>query len=79
VDRAGKTANVQGKVGTRLLTVSWENKIEAGGDCGGNMECGSCRVIVDRLFLSKLPAQSAGEKELLGCLGIDLPEGLASC
>lgn len=75
VDRAGKEVPVKGKVGTRLLTVSWENKIDAGGDCGGNMECGSCRVVVDPAFRGKLPPQSPIEKELLATLGPDVEEG----
>ena len=36
------------------------------GDCGGNMECGTCHVYVDAAWLEKLSELSSFEDAMLG-------------
>jgi len=74
VDKMGDEQKVQGRVNYRLLTAGLENKIAIGGNCGGNMECGSCHVILQEDFAHLLPKPSVSEQDVLDTFGNQLTE-----
>jgi 2Fe-2S ferredoxin len=53
--------------GTSAMRAALTNAVDAiEAECGGSLACGTCHVYVDRPFLSKLPAISPPEEEMLG-------------
>lgn len=52
--------------GTNLMKAAVANGIyDIVGDCGGSASCATCHVYVDDTYLSKIPAASAREMEML--------------
>lgn len=50
------------------------------GECGGSMMCATCHVYVDKAFISKLPAMSDIESEMLDSAASERrPESRLSC
>lgn len=65
--RTGEMHALQCDPGMGLMKVLAESDlVEA--TCGGECSCATCQVYVDPLWLPKLPAQSALEREVLDAL-----------
>lgn len=45
------------------------------GDCGGGLACATCHVFVSPEFISRLPAMTEGEYEMLDYAAADRREG----
>lgn len=53
-------------VGTSLMQAATINDISGIiGDCGGDASCATCHVLVQEEYMSKLPAPSQSEDEML--------------
>ncbi len=48
-------------------------------DCGGSMACGTCHVVIDLVWHSKLPVQSANEREMLEYVPEPQPNTRLTC
>ena len=61
--------------GTSLMKAAVSNGIyDIVGDCGGSASCATCHVYVDGAYLSKVPAPSAREMEMLACTSAERRE-----
>jgi len=64
----GSETELEVACGTNLMQAAVSNGIYAiVGDCGGSASCATCHVYVDEAFLSKIPAPSSRESEMLEC------------
>ena len=71
-DGAGTLQSMVGQVGERLLTTFKRHNDLLEGACGGNMDCGTCHVLVDDAWAPRLPTASGllrepGEPAGAGC------------
>ena len=48
-------------------------------DCGGAMACGTCHVVIDPIWTTKLPLQSTNELEMLEYVPNPQPNTRLSC
>ncbi|KAI8618163.1 hypothetical protein BC830DRAFT_1253927 [Chytriomyces sp. MP71] len=65
-DENEERKEVRVKLGERLLEVAQAHQIPTiDGVCGGNMECATCHVIVDKAHFDALPKTSEGEEDML--------------
>lgn len=80
VDRDGVEHQVTAKVGATLMEVLRDQE-ELGvvALCGGICSCATCHIYVDPTWVSKLPAASTGEQELLSDTPDNTPESRLSC
>ena len=73
VDRDGKLINAKAKIGTNMLDVVLDNKIDIDGfgACEGTLACSTCHVILDSENYKTLPEPVEEENDML-----DLAYGL---
>jgi 2Fe-2S ferredoxin len=65
-NHAGETSSIKAKVGETLMEILRNNGMdELLALCGGCCSCATCHIYIDPEFVSKLPAMSADEDELL--------------
>ncbi|WP_373080900.1 2Fe-2S iron-sulfur cluster-binding protein [Zhongshania sp.] len=66
IDHAGTTHEVDGTEGESLMCAAINNLVPGiDGDCGGNCACGTCHIIVDADWASRLDSRSSEESSLL--------------
>lgn len=65
IEKSGLRHEVVGEVGQSLLKIAHANQIPIEGACGGAMACSTCHVIVDPAWVTKLPAASDDETDML--------------
>ena len=62
----GSLRALQARVGRSLMQEALSAGVEEiAADCGGSLTCATCHVIVDALWLARLPAPSADELSML--------------
>jgi ferredoxin, 2Fe-2S len=64
-DLEGKTHEVEGLEGYRLMEVIRDNDIHIKAECNGCCACAGCHVYVGKKWLSKIPVIQEEEKKLL--------------
>ena len=80
VDSSGVEHVVAAQPGETAMRCATSHSIPGiAGECGGAMACGTCHVYVEGGWLSKLPAPSSQERDMLsGCLETQ-PNSRLSC
>lgn len=72
--------HIEAPLGANLMEVAMANGIDGIlADCGGNLVCGTCHVIVDERFQAVLPAQSEMERDMLECVPDPQPNTRLCC
>ncbi len=62
----GRLRSLQARVGRSLMQEAVSAGVEEiAADCGGSLTCATCHVMVDALWLARLPAPSADERSML--------------
>ncbi len=61
----GKQLTVDAPEGRSVMRIAQENGIDIEGACEGMMACGTCHVIVEPGWASKLPVSSEEERDML--------------
>lgn len=69
IDRDGVEHEVAGQPGLKVMEILRELDYGVAAICGGMCSCATCHVYVDPQWLSRLPAPTADERELLSGLG----------
>ena len=68
VQASGERKIVEALVGESAMHAARRNLVPGIiAECGGELSCASCHVIVDERWLSALPPRSASEDEMLEC------------
>lgn len=71
---------VHAPLGANLMEVAVANGIDGIlADCGGNLVCGTCHVVVPARFQAVLPAQSEMERDMLECVPDPQPNTRLCC
>lgn len=71
---------IEAPVGANLMEVAVANSIdEILADCGGNLVCGTCHVIIPERFQALLPVQSEMERDMLECVPHPQPNTRLCC
>jgi ferredoxin, 2Fe-2S len=65
VDRDGKTHDIEGKPGLKVMEILRELDYGVAAICGGLCSCATCHVYVDEDWVSRLPKPQSDELELL--------------
>ncbi|WP_373090346.1 2Fe-2S iron-sulfur cluster-binding protein [Zhongshania sp.] len=66
IDHTGTTHEVDASEGESLMSAAINNLVPGiDGDCGGNCACGTCHIIVDENWGSRLAARNSEETSLL--------------
>jgi 2Fe-2S ferredoxin len=66
IDHTGTTREVEATEGESLMSAALNNLIPSiDGDCGGNCACGTCHIIVDKNWVSRLGPRNSEESALL--------------
>jgi len=63
--RAGKPHTITAKVGNTLMENLRDSGMDVEAVCGGCCSCATCHVILDESWVSKVPARTIDEKELV--------------
>lgn len=75
VSPTGEKVVINASEGDTLMYTAVANNVGGIiGECGGSMMCATCHVYVEEAYLSRLPAPSEGELELLACVVFDRRE-----
>ncbi|MBP0590445.1 2Fe-2S iron-sulfur cluster binding domain-containing protein [Paraburkholderia sp. LEh10] len=62
----GTSTEIDVPLGTTLMQAATANCIEGIiGDCGGNVSCATCHVLVSSEFVDRLPPMSDAENQML--------------
>jgi len=71
---SGESRSVEGREGSSIMQVALLNDI-AGipAECGGSCSCGTCHVLIDSEWISRLPKPESSEQGVLDML--DQQEG----
>jgi len=74
-------SNVEINIGESLMFGATDNSVTGiVGECGGFCSCATCHVYIDDAWISKLPAMSEHEDEMLeGTVSDRLPGSRLSC
>jgi 2Fe-2S ferredoxin len=68
VQASGERRTVQGLEGESVMQVARRNGLPGiVADCGGELSCATCHVMVDEQWLAAVPACSPDEEEMLEC------------
>ncbi|SCK42823.1 ferredoxin, 2Fe-2S [Variovorax sp. HW608] len=68
VQATGERQTVQGLENESVMQVARRHGVPGiVADCGGELSCATCHVMVDEQWLAALPARSAVEEEMLDC------------
>lgn len=76
----GDRRTVEGKIGVSVMLAARGNNvpgIEA--ECAGALSCGTCHVYVAQEFLSRLPAPTQEEEEMLDFVAAERKDGSRLC
>ena len=65
ISKDGSKNTIQGDVGESILEVAQKNKISLEGACEGACACGTCHIIVNEPWSSKLDEKSINEEDAL--------------
>ncbi|SDB35047.1 2Fe-2S iron-sulfur cluster-binding protein [Pseudomonas sp. NFACC13-1] len=66
--------------GANLMEVAVANGIDGIlGDCGANLVCGTCHVVIPEHFHPLLPAQTQMERDILECVPSPQPHTRLCC
>lgn len=60
-----ESVTINARIGQSLLDAARENDIDLMGNCDGAMACGSCHVIIDDEWLSKIEKPCEQEEDVL--------------
>jgi len=71
IQRDDVPREVEVRVGQTLLDIAHEHGIDIEGACEGAMACSTCHVVVDDIWIDRLPEPSEDEEDML-----DLAAGL---
>lgn len=76
----GARNDIEAPAGANLMEVAVANGIDGIlADCGGNLVCGTCHVVVPERFQALLPEQSEMEREMLECVPYPQPNTRLCC
>jgi 2Fe-2S ferredoxin len=68
VQASGERKTVQGLEGESVMQVARRHLVPGiVADCGGELSCATCHVMVDEQWLAALPCRSSDEEEMLEC------------
>ena len=68
VQASGERKTVQGLEGESVMQVARRHLVPGiVADCGGELSCATCHVMVDEQWLAALPGRSSDEEEMLEC------------
>ncbi|MBT8766723.1 2Fe-2S iron-sulfur cluster-binding protein [Metapseudomonas boanensis] len=71
---------IQASSGANLMEVAVAHGIDGIlADCGGNLVCGTCHVVVPERFQALLPEQSDMERDMLDCVPFPQPYTRLCC
>lgn len=73
-DMEGKTHELEGIEGWRVMEIIRDSGLPIRADCGGACCCATCHVYVDEKWQGKLYPQSDDERDLLDDQGIGLQD-----
>ncbi|MEQ5837307.1 2Fe-2S iron-sulfur cluster-binding protein [Marinobacter sp. NFXS9] len=76
----GARSDVEAPPGANLMEVAIANGIDGIlADCGGNMVCGTCHVVIPEGFQAAIPKQSEMERDILECVPSPQPNTRLCC
>lgn len=76
----GVRNDIEAPSGANLMEVAVANGIDGIlADCGGNLVCGTCHVVVPERFQALLPEQSEMERDMLECVPYPQPNTRLCC
>lgn len=76
----GGRHEIQAAPGPTLMEVAVAHGVDGIlADCGGNLVCGTCHVIVAEPFQARLPEQTEMERDMLECVPEPRPNTRLSC
>ncbi|HFH3285651.1 2Fe-2S iron-sulfur cluster-binding protein [Pseudomonas aeruginosa] len=76
----GVRNDIEAPAGANLMEVAVANGIDGIlADCGGNLVCGTCHVVVPERFQALLPEQSKMERDMLECVPHPQPNTRLCC
>ncbi|HVY02378.1 MAG TPA: 2Fe-2S iron-sulfur cluster-binding protein [Caulobacterales bacterium] len=64
-DREGRSHQVEGLDGWRVMEIIRDHGLPIKAECGGALSCATCHVYVDPAWLDKVPPPSAEETDKL--------------
>ena len=68
VQASGEYRTVQGLEGESVMQVARRHLVPGIiADCGGELSCATCHVMVDEQWLAALPSRTSDEEEMLEC------------
>lgn len=68
VQASGERRTVQGLDGESVMQVARRHGLPGiVADCGGELSCATCHVMVDEQWLAAVPVRSPDEEEMLEC------------
>jgi 2Fe-2S ferredoxin len=68
VQSSGERKTVQALEGESVMQVARRSGVPGiVADCGGELSCATCHVIVDEQWLAALPSRTCDEEEMLEC------------
>ena len=68
VQVSGERKTVQGLEGESVMQVARRHLVPGIiADCGGELSCATCHVMVDEQWLAALPSRTSDEEEMLEC------------
>ena len=68
VQASGERKSVQGLEGESVMQVARRHLVPGiVADCGGELSCATCHVMVEEQWLSALPSRTPDEDEMLEC------------
>lgn len=68
VQASGERKSVQGLEGESVMQVARRHLVPGiVADCGGELSCATCHVMVDEQWLAALPSRTPDEEEMLEC------------
>ena len=75
-DKDGSLHTVTARVGRSLMQAAVDAGLDGmAADCGGNLNCATCHVIVAHAWLAALPPASSDEAEMLAMTAAPLEHG----
>jgi 2Fe-2S ferredoxin len=80
ISHDGNSIEVNVSPGTSVMQAAVDNMIDGiVGECGGSCSCATCHCYVDETWVSRIPAASGMEKDMLECVLEPRPNSRLSC